>query len=252
MNETINTILNHRSIRAFKDEPLSDEQISLIVQSAQAAATSSYLQVYSIIGVKDPAKKKKLAELAGNQEYVEKNGHFFVFCADLHRHKLAVEMEGLSEKEIEETVESTEKFMVGTIDAALAAQNAVLAAESMGLGICYIGGLRNRLDEVVKVLNTPDRVIPLFGLCVGVPDQNPGKKQRLPMENIYHVDGYQQDDQLLKEQLASYNEDISAYYRERTQGKRSHSWTEIIAGKMTKPVRMYMKDFLKSIKIPLK
>ncbi|MCF6136320.1 oxygen-insensitive NADPH nitroreductase [Pseudalkalibacillus berkeleyi] len=252
MNETIQTIMNHRSIRAFKDEPLSEEQITTIVKSAQAAATSSYLQVYSIIGVKDPAKKKKLAELAGNQEYVEKNGHFFVFCADLNRHKVAVEMEGLTEDEVVDSLESTEKFMVGTIDATLAAQNAALAAESMGLGICYIGGLRNNLEEVAEILKTPDRVIPLFGMCVGVPDQNPDQKQRLPLENIYHVDEYQQDETKFIEQLASYNEDIGDYYRERTQGERTHTWTEIIATKMSKPMRLYMKDFLKRIRIPLK
>ena len=252
MNETIETILNHRSIRAFKDEPLSEEQISLLVQSAQAASTSSYLQVYSIIGVKDPAKKKKLAELAGNQEYVEKNGHFFVFCADLNRNKIASEMEGLTEDEIVESLESTEKFMVGTIDATLAAQNTTLAAESMGLGVCYIGGLRNNLEAVSEVLKTPDRVVPLFGMCVGVPDQTPDKKQRLPLENIYHVDEYQQDETQFIDQLVTYNEDIATYYNNRTQGERTHTWTKIIANKMSKPMRLYMKDFLKSIKLPLK
>ncbi|WLD94202.1 oxygen-insensitive NADPH nitroreductase [Alkalihalobacillus sp. AL-G] len=252
MNQTIDTILNHRSIRSFKDEPLTEEQISTIVQCAQAAATSSYLQVYSIIGVKEPVKKKKLAELAGNQEYVEDNGHFFVFCADLNRHKLAAELEGIPIENVIETLESTEKFMVGMIDAALAAQNAVIAAESMGLGICFIGGLRNNLPEVAKVLKTPDRVVPLFGLCVGVPDQQPGQKQRLPIDNVYHVDEYIQDESQFKQQLSNYNEDISDYYLKRTQGKRSHTWTEIVTGKMTKPVRMYMKDFLKSIKLPLK
>ncbi|WP_257348335.1 oxygen-insensitive NADPH nitroreductase [Pseudalkalibacillus decolorationis] len=252
MNNTIETILNHRSIRSFKDIPLTDEQITMIVRCAQSAATSSYLQVYSIIGVKDPVKKQKLAELAGNQDYVANNGHFFVFCADLNRHKLAAELENVPLEDIVETLESTEKFMVGLIDAALAAQNAVISAESMGLGICFIGGLRNNLPEVANVLKTPDRVIPLFGLCVGVPDQQPGQKQRLPMENLYHVDEYMQDDEQFKQQLSRYNEDISNYYQKRTEGKRSHTWTEIVTSKMTKPVRMYMKDFLNNIKLPLK
>lgn len=76
MNEMIETILNHRSVRSFKDEPLTEEQIKIIISSAQSASTSSYIQAYSIIGVTDKKKKKKLAELAGNQSYVELNGHF--------------------------------------------------------------------------------------------------------------------------------------------------------------------------------
>ena len=93
MNQTIETLLAHRSVRHFEDKPLSKEQIEMIVISAQAASTSSNIQAYSIIGVTDPEKKKKLAELAGNQSYVQKNGHFFVFCADLYRHEIIGEME---------------------------------------------------------------------------------------------------------------------------------------------------------------
>ncbi|MGU4777261.1 nitroreductase family protein, partial [Escherichia coli] len=87
MNPTIELLLNHRSIRKFKDEQLSSEQIQTIIASAQAAATSSHVQAYTIIGVTDREKKQKLAELAGNQAYVAENGHFFVFCADLYRHQ---------------------------------------------------------------------------------------------------------------------------------------------------------------------
>ena len=89
MNETIKIMKHHRSIRSFMEKPLSDEQIQTIVESAQAASTSSYVQAYTIIGIKDAAKKAKLAELAGDQAYVAKNGHFFVFCLDLHRLELA-------------------------------------------------------------------------------------------------------------------------------------------------------------------
>lgn len=248
MNPVIDTLLAHRSVRKFKEEPLTEEQIRTIVKAAQSAATSSFVQAYTIIGVKDKAKKEKLAELAGNQEYVAKNGHFFVFCADLFRHELAGEMEGV---DVEETLESTEKFMVALVDTALAAQNAVIAAESMGLGICYIGGLRNRLPEVCELLNIPDRVLPLFGLCVGVPDQTPGQKPRLPFAHIYHEDGYETDADKLKGQLEEYNRLISDYYRTRTKGARSDRWTQQIADKMQRPSRAYMKEFLHTKKFPL-
>lgn len=251
MNETIQTILNHRSIRSFEDKPLTDEQIRLIVQSAQAASTSSFVQAYTMIGVKDPKKKAELARLSGNQSYVEHNGHFFVFCLDFHRHLLAAQTEGIPVEQIQTTLESTEMFLVGTIDATLAAQNACIAAESMGLGICYIGGLRNHLREVCDLLQTPDRVIPLFGLCVGVPAKSSSIKQRLPLEHIYHEDQYNSDSSQLQKQLHTYNQDISEYYRERTSGKRADRWTEQVSRQLSKPKRLYLKEFLTEKKLPL-
>jgi FMN reductase (NADPH) len=241
MNKTIETILNHRSIRNFKDEPLTDEQIHTIVQSAQAASTSSYIQAYTIIGVKDPVKKKKLAELAGNQSYVEENGHFFVFCADLYRHENIGKWE---EADVIPSLESTEKFMVAMIDASLAAQNASIAAESMGMGICYIGGIRNDLEAVSEVLQLPHRVIPLFGLAVGHPAADSSVKPRLPLNAVYHEDAYMSDEAGMKKELDHYDETISSYYHERTGGKRSDRWTEQMAKMLSGKKRMYMKEFV--------
>lgn len=249
MNTVIETILEHRSIRKFEDKPLTKEQIETIVSCAQAASTSSYIQAYSIIGVTDKEKKEKLAEIAGNQSYAAENGHFFVFCADLYRQTIAGEMENI---DVSPSVESTEKFMVGLIDAALAAQNAAIAAESMGLGICYIGGIRNNLEEVTKLLKTPDRVIPLFGLAVGYPAKVTSKKPRLPMENVYHENTYEQDIDKFKDQLASYNKIVSDYYNERTGGKRKDTWTSQIANMLDKKSRMYIKKFVEEKKLNLR
>jgi len=242
MNQIIETLLAHRSIRRLQDKPLTKEQIELIVASAQAASTSSYIQAYSIIGITDPDKKRRLAELAGNQSYVEKNGHFFVFCGDLHRLEIAGSMEN---KEVMDSLESTEKFMVMLIDTALAAQNAAIAAESLGLGICYIGGVRNHLDEVCELLNTPKRVIPLFGMAVGYPEQLTDKKPRLPLAHIYHENEYEQDEEVYKQQLGEYNKEISRYYNERTKGKRDDTWTGQMIGMLSGKSRMYMHEFIK-------
>lgn len=248
MNEVIQTILNHRSLRQFEDKQLTDEQIKTIVTCAQSASTSSFIQAYSIIGVKDKEKKKKLAEIAGNQEYVEKNGHFFVFCADLYRHTIIGENEQVN---VAPSIESTEKFMVALIDASLAAQNAAIAAEAMGLGICYIGGIRNNLDEVTKILKTPERVIPLFGLAVGFPTKLNEKKPRLSFEHVYHEDEYEQDTEAYISQLQNYDNLISNYYEERTGGKRKDRWTEQMARMLDRKSRMYMKEFIKKNKLDL-
>lgn len=242
MNEVIETILNHRSVREFQDKKLTEEQIETIVRCAQAASTSNYVQAYSIIGVTDLEKKKQLAELAGNQQYVADNGHLFVFCADLHRYEVIGKMEAA---DVEESICSTEKFMVALIDTALAAQNAALAAESLGLGICYIGALRNNLEKVTEILSTPKRVIPLFGLVVGYPAKINEQKPRLPFEHIYHENTYEQDDKQYIEQLKKYNNTVEAYYRKRTNGERTDTWTEQIAANFAKKSRMYMHDFIK-------
>ncbi|CAG9607054.1 oxygen-insensitive NADPH nitroreductase [Pseudoneobacillus rhizosphaerae] len=241
MNQVIETILNHRSIRKFEDRALSEEQIEMIVQCAQAASTSSFIQAYSIIGIKSPDKKKRLAEIAGNQAYVESNGHLFIFCADLHRHEVIAEME---DQDLTTSLQSTEKFMVGLIDATLAAQNAVLAAESMGLGACYIGGIRNDLEAVCDLLHIPKRVIPLFAVVVGYPEQQPDKKPRLPLHHVYHEDAYQQNSETYKSQLQAYDKTISAYYEERTNGKRNDTWSAQMANMLKSPKRMYMKEFV--------
>lgn len=249
MNEVIQTLLNHRSIRSFTEEALSEEQIRLIVQSAQQASTSSYMQAYSIIGVKKKETKEKLAELAGNQSYVAQNGHLFIFCADLYRHELASQMEGV---DVKDSLQSTEKFMVALIDAALAAQNAAIAAESMGLGICYIGGIRNNSEKVSGVLKLPNLVIPLFGLVVGYPSKQSSQKPRLPLEHIYHEEHYEQNTDSYIEELETYNEIIQTYYKERTNGVRSETWTQQMTTMLAQPKRLYMKEFVQKRGFTLK
>lgn len=243
MNDVIETMLNHRSVRKFTNKKLTKEQVETIVSCAQAASTSSYMQAYSIIGVTDEEIKKQLVDVSGGQQYVQANGHFFIFCADLYRHELIGEMENM---DVIESIESTEKFMVAVIDAALAAQNAALAAESMGLGICYIGGIRNNLEEVVKLLKIPKHAIPLFGLAVGYPAKETAKKPRLPLAHIYHENEYEQNKHTYKAQLDEYNQVVSTYYRERTGGKRDDTWTSQIGDMLARHSRMYMKAFVQS------
>lgn len=242
MNETISLLHNHCSIRKFRDEPLNDTQITTIVQSAQMAATSNFLQAYTIVGVKNNNTKEKLAELAGNQPYVATNGHFFVFCADFHRHKLSAELENHQEDLV---LGSTEKFLVAAVDTALAAQNGVIAAESMGLGTVYIGGIRSNIEEVSRLLKLPKHVIPIVGLAVGYPEQNVDPKPRLPLENIYHREEYEQNENLLKDQLVNYNQIISAYYAKRTGGERKDRWTEQMTKMLTVEKRLTLNSFLK-------
>jgi len=185
-NETIASIINHRSVRAYLDTPLPRGLIEVLVAAAQSAATSSNLQAWSVLTVEDPKLKSRLATLAGDQDHIRQAPLFLVWLADLSRIGRAADRSGA---EIDPTLDG---WLIGSIDAALAAQNAVIALESLGLGSVYIGGLRNHLAEVVDLLGLPPLVFPVFGLCVGFPDpdQAVSIKPRLPQQVIIHRERY--------------------------------------------------------------
>ncbi|MEK4054150.1 oxygen-insensitive NADPH nitroreductase [Paenibacillus sp. FSL F4-0087] len=239
MNETIELMMKHRSVRKFKPDPVSKEQLAAIVAAGQMASSSSSVQAYTIIAVTEQEQKAKMAELAGNQSYVNECPVFLVWCADLYRLSDAAKRY-LPEKESYE--DSTENFMVATIDVALASQNAALAAESLGFGIVYIGGLRNRIEEVSEVLDLPDGVYPVYGMCIGVADQETGIRPRLPLEAVLHHGRYNAEQTLKGVEI--YDETTAAYMKERTQGERSTPWSEMMAKRLTEPVRLQMKPFL--------
>lgn len=236
MNETVAILQNHRSIRKFTDKPVTKEQLNAILLSAQAASSSSNMQAYSIIGVTDPELKKQLATLAGNQVYVSECPLFLVWCADLHRYKQAVSLHADTP-----VTGNAENFIVATVDTALAAQNAAVAAESLGLGVVYIGGLRNNPAEVSRLLGLPQLVYPVFGMCIGTPDQEPLHRPRLPREAVYHENQYMDNLSAIK----LYDEIVHDYMKERTGGKIDTTWSKEMAAKALRP-REIMKSFLRS------
>ena len=130
-----------------------------------------------MIQVNNTETREKLAACAGGQAYVASAPVFLVFCADMKRHQLACDMHDAKMQS-----GFTEQFITASLDCGLFAQNLVVAAESLGLGIVYIGGLRNNIAEVADLLELPDLVYPVFGMCLGYPDQNPEVKPRLPVK----------------------------------------------------------------------
>lgn len=239
MNQTIETILNHVSVRSFTNQPLTEEQIKQLVLSAQAASTASYQQAYSIIGVSDQELKEKLAKEAGNQPFIAEGGHFFVFCADLNRHKQIAEEMGI---DITETIEGIDATFVGAIDASLAAQNMVIAAESMGLGVCYIGGVRDGILNISELLNIPDHVFPVYGLVVGYPKGERSElKPRLPFQAIYHENRY---DNNKLDIIKDYDEATGSYYAKRSGGPIDRRWSKTAIGSLKRLPRTFIKDYL--------
>ncbi|MBP1156921.1 MULTISPECIES: oxygen-insensitive NADPH nitroreductase [unclassified Paenibacillus] len=239
MNETIEMIMKHRSIRKFKKDPVSKDQLVTIVRAAQMASTSSNVQAYSVIHVSDRGKRSQLAALAGDQAYVEECPVFLVWCADLYRLKTTCGFD-----EGDGYIGTTENLIVAVTDVALAAQNAAVAAESMGLGVVYIGGIRNNSKAVSVLLQLPEYVIPVYGMCIGYPDQSPAIRPRLPYEAVLHEDVYSEDH--YKSSIQAYDAVMKQYMLDRTDGKRDTNWTQAMQAKLGAPARMHMKDFLSS------
>lgn len=181
-NEVVAGLLAHRSVRAYKPDPLPPGTLETLVAAAQSAATSSNLQTWSVVSVEDPAARAELARIANGQRHVEQCPLFLVFVADLSRNRRLGARAGAGL----EGLDYLESFLVAAIDAALAAQNAVVAAESLGLSTVYIGALRNDPAAVATLLGLPAEAMGVFGLCVGhaAPGGEGEVKPRLPQEAI--------------------------------------------------------------------
>jgi nitroreductase len=190
-NEVLDTLMSHRSVRAYLPDPVPPQTLELLIAAAQSAATSSNLQTWSVVAITDQDRKNRLAELAGSQKHISQAPLFLVWLADLARISAMARDRGVTL----EGVQYLEVLMVGIVDAALAAQNAVIALESLGLGSVYIGGIRNHPEKVAAELGLPPMTFPVFGLCVGTPDPaRPAHvKPRLPQAAVLHHEQYGTD-----------------------------------------------------------
>ncbi len=248
MNETIQVQLNHRSIRKFKPEPISQETVNLLVDVARHTASSSFLQTYSILSITDPAKKQRLAEI-GKQSYIAEAGHLFVMVADQYRNQVIAESQGVDTA----ILGGTDRFMVAASDALLASQNIMVAAESLGLGGVFLGSILNQADEVIQLLDLPEHVVPILGIALGYPDQSPQLKPRLPREVMHFENSYPRYTSIL-DQLKLYDEVVETYYDLRDTSKRVDKFTKQVANSMTRthPGRLELLKFYQQQKFLLK
>jgi nitroreductase len=207
-NPVLAAILAHKSVRHFQNTGLPPGALEQIIAAAQSAATSSNLQTWSVIAVQEPAHKAEVATLCGDQEFIRKAPLFLLFCADLNRLTTVSE----AAESPGEGLDYFEMFLMATIDASLAAQNAALAAESLGLGICYAGAARNKPRELSAALHVPPRVFALFGMAIGMPEENDtaAVKPRLPQAEIVHPEIYRSEDR--SHWIERYNTTMADFY----------------------------------------
>jgi nitroreductase len=237
-NEVLELQVAHRSVRRFLDEPVSDEQLTAIVTAAQSASTSSNMQGWSVVAVRDPAHKARLAALANNQQFINQAPLFLVWIADLGR---ARRLARRAERPLD-GADYLESTLVAFIDAALAAQNAVIAAESLGLGAVFVGAIRNHPEEVAAELGLPSHAVATFGMAVGTPDpdERAGIKPRLPQSAVLHHERY--DAAGADAEVPLYDERLGAY---NTQFGMPGNWSSRVLARLAGPETLHGRHRLR-------
>lgn len=239
LNPFIAQLLTHRSVRGYLPDPVNAAQLAAIIAAAQSAASSSNLNVWSVVAVRDKDTRARLAEFAGGQAHVRDAPLQLVWLADLARLRRVT---GQLDRPAA-GLDTMELFLTAVIDAALAAQNAAAAAESLGLGTVYIGGMRNRPEEVARLLELPPEVFAVFGMCVGTPD--PAKpavvKPRPAQAVVLHHERYRQDVQ--DAGIEDYNQAMAHFYDEQKMNVHG-TWAVHSAKRVAGPESLSGRDRL--------
>ncbi len=243
---TIELIRRHGSVRHYQPDPVPADMIETIVAAAQRSSTSSNLQMWSVVAVTDANSRACLAPLCGNQEHIAEAPVFLVWCADLSRLDRACQLRGYSQ-----VTEYVENFLVAAVDCAIAAQTAALAAESLGLGICYIGGVRTHPQRIVDLLTLPWLVFPITGMTLGWPATTPALRPRLPLNAVLHWETYDRchEDQALRD----YDRVMlqTGIYQGRQmpvpggpEETEEYGWLEHSARRVSQPTRTELREIL--------
>lgn len=206
----IDTLLNHRSIRKYKPSRVSPQHLSILLDIAKRTATSYGMQQFSIVRIVRQDLKDKIAEVA-KQPYIAEMPELFIFVADCYRNAQIAREQGVNM----EAESDADRFFQGWTDATIAAQNMAAAAELAGFGTVFLGSILNDAEAMIEILNLPELTFPVVGLGIGVPDQNPMLKPRMPRELNVFDDTYTVFDNYM-DQIEDYDEEMNQYYDLRT------------------------------------
>ena len=222
MSETITLMKSHTSVRRFKEEAIPQEDLNEILSAAQMASSWKNFQSYSVILVRSQEKKDALFELVP-QEAIRQSAAFLLFVGDLNRAEKGARLHTDTFQP-----QGVEGLLITSVDAALAGQNTLLAAESLGYGGVIIGLVRYKSVEIAELFNLPDYTYPVFGIALGVPNQKHDVKPRLPLENVVFEEEYQEQT----------TEVIEAYDRVQTEyagARATTTWSQRLAEQFGQP-----------------
>ncbi len=207
MNDTVRLLQSHRSERSYKSDPIPDEILDDIIESAHLAPTSMNSQQVSIVVIKDAGRRARVAEIAGGQPWIAKAPVFLALVADLYKTRLGTEKAGLTQQ----TQHSMESIYSSTIDIGIALATLMIAARSCGLGIVPIGGIRRNPDAMIELLGLPEYTFPVAGVAMGYVDEPATQKPRLPIESFRHNERYHAEN--LPAAIDAYDLSLPEYWK---------------------------------------
>src|SRR5580704_3510757 len=215
-NEFIRRVLSRKTVRRYRDEMPGEALLDLLVAAALSTSAKSDFQQASILRVRDPQKRMAIGGLFPAMPWCGSAPVFFVFLGDARRLQRIGELRGKPVRN-----GTLEGFFNASVDAALAMQTMILCAESAGLGVCPISVIRNEVDKVAAILELPDLVFPVAGLCLGYPQAEGHVSLRLPRLATMHLDRY--DDGSLPQALDDYDQRRNARHALPKEQQRSNA-----------------------------
>ena len=236
MTETIKLMKAHTSVRRFKEQEIPQEDLNTILSAGQMASSWKNFQSYSVILVRSQEKKDALFELVP-QEAIRQSAAFLLFVGDLNRAEKGARLH----TDVFQP-QGVEGLLITSVDAALAGQNALLAAESLGYGGVIIGLVRYKSVELAELFKLPDYTYPVFGIALGVPNQKHDVKPRLPLENVVFEEEYQEQS----------TEVIEAYDRVQTEyagARATTTWSQRLAEQFGNPEPSSTRENLEQKKL---
>ena len=190
MNEVIKLLKSHTSIRKFNERKITDEQMQLIIESAMQGATAGNMMAYSIIKIRSKDTLSKLAKSCDDQPFIANADLALLFVADNYKWHKFYEQRNISETFLDYTGPCISDFMLGVEDGMIAAQNAVIAAESLGIGTCYIGDIMENYEYHKELFNLPQYTMPIALVVMGNYDTKPQKRDRFDKSYVVFDEVY--------------------------------------------------------------
>lgn len=240
MNEIIESLYRRKSMRVYEEKTIPPEMKQIILHSATEAPTAGCQQLYTILDITDQNLKEKLAETCDHQPFIAKAPMVLIFCADCRKWYDTYLEAGCSPRN-----PGVGDLMLAVTDAAIAAQNAVIAAESFGIGSCYIGDIMENCEQQRELLHLPEYVFPALMLVFGWPTQqqkNRPKPQRCELSHIVHENGYRSmDGEELRQMFA--HRTNQATFEEWASAFCNRKYNSDFSREMTRSVEEYLKQF---------
>jgi nitroreductase len=211
MTNISDVLQDRRTIRKYSSDHVDDELLNDLLAMGCRSSTTGNMQLYSIIVTRDHDRKKELAPFHFNQKMITEAPVVLTFCADFNRFNKWCRL-----RQAEPGYDNFLSFVTAAIDAIILAQTVCIAAESNGLGICYLGTTTYMAHKIIEVLKLPKGVVPVTTVTLGWPDEKPDQVDRLPLHAVIHNEVY----------MDYSAEDIELYYSEKEERSDSRQFVK--------------------------